>query len=200
MEDDLEQEVAELVCEGRRRPGSERVVDLVRLLEEMIAERLVGLLAVPRAAVGQPQPGGDPGHRPGTRDGELRRDRAEIQGCREVVGRQVADTPGLGRPEASDRVISRVQAPEQEDRIPTRGTVPARQRLRRRVRGGPEGGQRNDEDGPPGFKRRRDEPLGGDDLQARGEVEPPAEPRFGDERVEHPFAASSVRGRRGARG
>ena len=52
MEDDLEQQVAELPGELRGRAGLERVVDLVGLLEEVLAERRVGLLAVPRAAVG----------------------------------------------------------------------------------------------------------------------------------------------------
>ena len=29
------------------------------------------------------------------------------------------------------------------------------------------------------------EPLGGDDLEARARIEAPAQPRLGDERVEH---------------
>ena len=51
MEHDLEQQVAELAGQRRRGPGLERVVDLVRLLEQVLAQRRVGLLAVPRAAV-----------------------------------------------------------------------------------------------------------------------------------------------------
>ena len=51
VEDDLEQQVAELLGQLRRRPGLERVVDLVGLLEQVLAQRRVGLLAVPRAAV-----------------------------------------------------------------------------------------------------------------------------------------------------
>ena len=79
VEDHLEQEVAELLGEGRRGAGAERVVDLVGLLEEVVPERLVGLLAVPRAAVRQAQPVRDPGHRPGARDRQLAGDRAEVE-------------------------------------------------------------------------------------------------------------------------
>ena len=52
VEDDLEQQVAELLGELRRGAGLERVVDLVGLLEQVAAQAQVGLLAVPRAAVG----------------------------------------------------------------------------------------------------------------------------------------------------
>ena len=70
MEDDLAQEVAELVAEcgvgvGRvvdaafGRVGGERLDgldDLVRLLERVPGERVVGLLRVPRASARSPQP------------------------------------------------------------------------------------------------------------------------------------------------
>ena len=69
VEDDLEQQVAELAGQLGRRAGLERVVDLVRLLEQVLAQRGVGLLAVPRAAVGLAQSVADPGHRPGPGDG-----------------------------------------------------------------------------------------------------------------------------------
>ena len=52
VEDDLQPQVAELAGQLGRRAGLERVVDLVRLLEQVLAQRCVGLLAVPRAAVG----------------------------------------------------------------------------------------------------------------------------------------------------
>ena len=52
VQDDLEQQVAELPGELGRGAGLERVVDLVRLLEQVVAQRRVGLLAVPRTAVG----------------------------------------------------------------------------------------------------------------------------------------------------
>ena len=51
VEHDLEQQVAELAGQRRRGAGLERVVDLVGLLEQVLAQRWVGLLAVPRAAV-----------------------------------------------------------------------------------------------------------------------------------------------------
>ena len=52
VEDDLQPQVAELAGQLGRGTGLERVVDLVGLLEEVLAQRRVGLLAVPRAAVG----------------------------------------------------------------------------------------------------------------------------------------------------
>ena len=71
VQDDLEPQVAELAGQLGRRAGLQRVVDLVGLLEQVLAERGVGLLAVPRAAVGLAQPGRDPGHRPRSGDGQL---------------------------------------------------------------------------------------------------------------------------------
>src|SRR5439155_26801913 len=79
VEDDLEEEVAELAGEGRARPGLERVVDLVCLLEEMATERGVRLLAVPRAAVRLAKAVRKPGQRPGARRGTLGGDGREVQ-------------------------------------------------------------------------------------------------------------------------
>ena len=70
VQHDLEQQVAELAGELGRGPGLERVVDLVGLLEQVVPQRRVGLLAVPRAAVGLAEAVADPGHRP--RAGEPR--------------------------------------------------------------------------------------------------------------------------------
>ena len=88
VEDDLEQQVAELARELRGRARVERVVDLVRLLEQVVAQRGVGLLPVPRAAVGLAQPGREPGHAP--RRGEVGDGRhgREIERVREVRRRQ----------------------------------------------------------------------------------------------------------------
>ena len=72
-------------------PAFERVVDLVRLLEQVLPQRRVGLLAVPRAAVGLAQPGADPGHGPRSRGGQLGRDRGEVAGRLEVAVGQVGD-------------------------------------------------------------------------------------------------------------
>ena len=55
VEHDLQQQVAELLGELRRRALLERVVDLVRLLEQELAQGQVVLLAIPRAAVGRAQ-------------------------------------------------------------------------------------------------------------------------------------------------
>ena len=51
VQNDLQVEVAELAGQIRRGSGVERVVDLVGLLEQVLLERGVGLLAIPRAAV-----------------------------------------------------------------------------------------------------------------------------------------------------
>src|SRR5688500_7722809 len=56
---DLEQEIAKLVAQPLEITGVERLERLVRLLEEMRPQRSMGLLAVPRAAVGRPQAIGD---------------------------------------------------------------------------------------------------------------------------------------------
>ena len=63
-------------------PRLERVVDLVGLLEQVVAQRGVGLLAVPRAAVGLAQPVADPGHRPRSRRRPARARRGEVAGRR----------------------------------------------------------------------------------------------------------------------
>ena len=78
VQNDLEVEVAELARQLGRGAPVESVVDLVRLLEQMLLERGVRLLAVPRAAVGLAQPVGYPGQCPGTGQGALGRHGAEV--------------------------------------------------------------------------------------------------------------------------
>src|SRR6202023_1548986 len=56
VEDDLEQQVAELLLEvrgalSRRAQPLDRLEDLVGLLQEMAGQRLMGLLAVPRSTL-----------------------------------------------------------------------------------------------------------------------------------------------------
>jgi hypothetical protein len=83
-------------------------------------------------------------------------------------------------------VVAWVEPPKQRHRIVAARTVAAGERLRdgigrrRAKRRG-----RNDEKRPGRLDRGRDQALGGNDLEPRGEVEPPAQPRLGDERVEH---------------
>ena len=60
VQDNLEEEIAKLAGQLRRGPALKGVVDLVRLLQEERTERQVGLLAVPRAAIGRAQAGHDP--------------------------------------------------------------------------------------------------------------------------------------------
>ena len=62
MDRDLEEEIAELVPKPRRIARIKRSEGLVRLLEKVRPERRVGLLAVPRAAIGCTEPLGDPYH------------------------------------------------------------------------------------------------------------------------------------------
>jgi len=52
VEDDLQQQVTELARKLRRGFVAQRVVDLVRFLEQVLLQRDVGLFAVPWAAVG----------------------------------------------------------------------------------------------------------------------------------------------------
>ena len=96
MEHDLQEQVAELLGEGGRA-GVERVIDLVRLLQQVLAERGAGLLAVPRTSVGAAQAIRDPGHRPRPAEGELGRDRLHVQRSREGLGRQPPIGPSTCR-------------------------------------------------------------------------------------------------------
>ena len=63
MQRDLQQEVPELVAEAIGIARIERGERLVRLLQEVRAQRRVGLLAVPRTTVRRAQPLGDAHHR-----------------------------------------------------------------------------------------------------------------------------------------
>jgi hypothetical protein len=128
MEDDLQPEVAQLARELGRGTGLERVVDLVRLLEEMLAQRSVGLLAIPRAAVGRAQPLRDPGHRPRTHHRELGGDRRDVDGGLERRRVERADGHAVRLAEATDRVVGGVQATQDVDRVVAPGTCPAGER------------------------------------------------------------------------
>src|SRR5207245_3749477 len=134
MEDDLQQQVSEFLGQRRRRPGAEGVVYLVRLFEEMVAQRLMGLLAVPRAAIGPPQPIGDPGHRPGARERKLRGNRREVDRRRQNVRAEVADRRRLDSPESSDGMVGRVEPSKERDWVVASGPMAARERADRLAR------------------------------------------------------------------
>ena len=186
VEDDLEPQVAELAGQLGRGPGLERVVDLVRLLEEVLAERGVGLLAVPRAAVGLAEPGGDPGHRPRPGDRQFRCDRSEVDGALERRRVERPDGRAIGRPEPTDRVLARVEPSQEGQRIATGRAGATRQWCRRRVAAlSPERRERDDQQRARRFDRRAHEGLAGEDLEPVAGIESPAEPRLRDERVEH---------------
>ncbi len=59
VHDDVEQDIAELLAEVGVVSLVDGLDDLVTLLDEGGAEALVGLLAVPRAAIGGAEPGDD---------------------------------------------------------------------------------------------------------------------------------------------
>ncbi len=198
VDDDLEEEVAELPGEIGRGPVSQRVVDLVGLLEEMLAERLVGLLAVPGTAVRQPEAGRDPGHRPRARDRQLRGERGEVERPGEVIDRQLPDRKAVGAARSTDGMLGGVEPAEQHHRIaagrpgPTGqglGHVGRGSRRRRTVGGGTrsraEERDRDDQQGPRRLDRGRHEVLGRDHLETGRRVESPAQSRLGEEGVEH---------------
>ena len=84
--------------------------------------------------------------------------------------------------EDGDRVVAARAVPAGQDRREIRRRR-SRSRPRRRRSGGPRAGTISA--GRDGSSGVRDEALGREDLEAVGEVEPPAEPCLGDERVEH---------------
>ncbi len=101
MQHDLEEEVAQLFGERRRRALLERVVDLVRLLEQELAQRQVVLFAVPGTTVGRAQPRDQPRQSVRARDVGQRLEgryvvRARLS-CRRRLRRRLIDPPRRGR-------------------------------------------------------------------------------------------------------
>ena len=192
VQDDLQQQVAELAGQLGGRAALERVVDLVRLLEQVVAQRGVGLLAVPRTAVRLAQPVADPGHRPRSR---RRPPRARAgRGSRARRGSAASRAPMVvasAAPEPPDRVVRRVEAAEDRQRVVAAGSVAAGQRRHRLAAPvAPEQRGRHDQHGPRRLDGRADEPLGGDQLDARARIQSPAQPRLGQEGVQHARSAS----------
>ena len=124
-------------------------------------------------------------------------DRAEVERAGEGVrGRARRPSVALGDAEPADRMVRRVEPAQDGERVVAARAVPARQRRGRGLAARRAGGSRprrstrstaagTMSSGPGRLDRRPDESLGGDDLEAVGEVEAPAEARLGDERVEH---------------
>ena len=193
VEDDLEQQVAELAGELRRRAALERVVDLVRLLEEVVAQRGVGLLPVPRAAVGLAEPGRDPGHAP--RRGEVGDGRDRRRGTAvsfELVGGQLADRRPVRDAEAADRMVGRIEASEDARSGPTPCAVAAGQGRRSASRSTPARHRARPARSAAGPSARSGSPTSRSAtttaMPGRG-IEAPPEPSLGEERVEHRPAA-----------
>ena len=88
-------------------------------------------------------------------------------------------------------MIRRVEAAEHGERIAAPGAVPPGQRRhgprRPTPRAGPAGTIRTGRDGSIGVPI---EPLGRDELDARARIQSPAQPRLGQERVQHAPLAS----------
>ena len=111
VEHDLQQQVAELLGELRRRALLERVVDLVRLLEQELAQRQVVLLAIPRAAIGRAQARHEPGQAVRAGDVGERLERRACK-CAPVASdrrRQLADGRVRRAVEAVTRVVGRIE-------------------------------------------------------------------------------------------
>ena len=86
----------------------------------------MGLLAVPRTAVGLAQPSRDPGHRPRAGDGDApARTGPMYSGPPGPPRSERADGRALRRAEPADRVVGRVEAPEDGDRIGAARAGPA---------------------------------------------------------------------------
>ena len=205
VEHDLEQQVAELPGELGRRARPERVVDLVRLLQQVVAQRLVGLLLVPRAAVGRAQPVRDPGHAPGR--GDVRDRARRARGTAAPARSSAVSAPTVvpsGSPNRPTAWSARVEAAEDGD-----GVAPARRRAARGAaaarqphRSGAPARSRaagTSEHGQGRLERRGDQPFGDDDREARRGIEPEAVPGLGEERVQHRPPAPPASGRRGLR-
>ena len=126
VEDHLEQEVAEFLRQRRRCSRLEGVVDLIRLLEEMLAQRFVGLLAVPWAAVGAAESLADVGHGPRTGGREFRRDRSHEQRLAQVVGAEFADR-GRWTARPANEVVERIEPGQNRERIAAPGPMPTGQ-------------------------------------------------------------------------
>ena len=196
VEHDLEPQVAELARELGRGTRLERVVHLVRLLEKVAAQGLMGLLPIPRAAVGRPETVADGRHRPRSEDRRLGGEGRQVEGRRQVRLRELTDRRRVCCPEPPDGVIERVGAHQHVTRLAPARAVPAGQRhrgggiARGRRAGGSEHGERHHESRSRRLQGRGDEALGRDDLQAGGRIEAEPESRLGDEGVQHVRAAS----------
>ena len=182
-------------------PVLEGVVDLVRLLEQVLAQRGVGLLPVPRTAVGLAQAVADVGHRP-----RARRRRARARWAPRTAGRSrsAADRSAIdvvvlvASASASAPSLATVASPgysrrSSAQRVAALGPVAAREQPAAPCSAAaPAAGT-----GPPSsaigtMSSGREASIGvaisrsaGDDLDPRRDVEAPAIARLGDEGVEH---------------
>ncbi len=194
MQDDLQPQIPELTGELRRRTGFEGVVDLVRLFEQVVAQGLMRLLAVPRATVGFPQTIADRRHGPGSGDSRLGRERDEVQRRAEIALHEATDRRGRHCAEAADRMVGRVRPAQDLQRVAPTWAVATGQWAGLDVGhlGGcrrPKHRQGHDQRGSRGLERRRDQALGRHDLEAPGRIESEPESRLRDERIEHRRAA-----------
>jgi hypothetical protein len=194
VQDDLEPQVTELASQLRGRAGLERVVHLVRLLEQVVAQRLVGLLTIPGTAVGGPETVADRRHRPRPGHGCLGLERGEVERRGEVIGVELADGGRRMRPEPADRMVCGIGTREDLQRLTAAWTVPPGQgrhvgrfaSIRPCGSSSEQHGQRHDQRRSRRLERRPDQPFARDDLQAGGGIQPEPEARLRDEGVQHP--------------
>ena len=125
VQDDLQQQIAQLAGQVGSGFLAQGVVDLVRLLEQVLLEGEVGLFAIPRAAVRPAQPIGHPGQRPWAGRGKLGGDGTQVQSARQRRLRELAHRGCLRDSDAADHVIGRVEPGQDgQRRLVRRGMSP----------------------------------------------------------------------------
>jgi hypothetical protein len=83
-------------------------------------------------------------------------------------------------------MVGRVEPSQDDQRVAALGSMTPRQRFDiGAVSAHPQRCKRHHEQRPRGLDRRRDQPLGGDDLETGGKIETPAQPCLGDQGIEH---------------
>ena len=127
---------------------------------------------------------GYPGQRPRTGQGSLGRHGAQVEGTGQRRGVKLTDGRCFRQPDAADRVLGRIEPPQQGQRVAFGLRVPARQlgggSFRARDGAGPEYAQRHQEQRSGWFERRFGQAFGRRDLESGRRVQSPADPSFGD--------------------
>ena len=128
----------------------------------------------------------------------LRGDGPDVDPATQHARIERVDRRHVHEPEPPDRVVHRIEAAKQNERIAAGGTMAAGQpgglvhrlghgavTLGLGQRGPSEDDHRREDQRPARLDRGRQQMLDGDDLEPAREVEAPAELSFVDQRVEH---------------